>query len=969
MKMKTITIDKRKFFLKIILPSVLTIALFTGSTFSFFIPYFEVNLMNAKKQMIREIVFSAICIAGEMEEEAEAGLITKEEAKNKAARVIGSMRYGTDDKDYLWITDLHPVMIMHPYRTELNGQDLTDFEDAHGKKMFSEFVIQTRGSGEAYVDYMWQWMDDTSRIVPKISFVMEYEPWGWLVGTGVYLEDIRKEISGIKKILVWVSIGIFVLMTLLLTMIVRRNLRVELQRSLAEQKLKESRERYKALVEASTDSTLLFLDGKCMYANRKMKDFLEGFPLEQISSDLREIIHPDRFADIRMIREFQDAGKGQMQLETRLAFQEEPRHDVLITISQVALAEKQGYICIIKDLFRPDTAIAESALVQLAPAIGQSVSIGVFTATLRGKGRFTEVSPAMPALLGFDSADELKKCSILDLIANLTEQRELTNYLAKYKKLEGYRLRLRKPGGGIAPVLLYAAVTSDDLTGTDRLSGICIDDSPTYMEQLTSSRLDKTTARCLLFLKGQVYTEMKPPLCCNEEHPVREIAGMMRNSSVPVVIVQNRLGKVTGTITAAELVKTPETVTHEQEPDAADIMNTITGWCSETDTMEAALALMEREQLNILLVRNADMQTTGFITRENLTARLSSCLLRGEPEQASDFTVEQLSEWHRQLPAEVQFLLRTGAKPDAITGVVTRRSDRITEILAGRVIRELGPPPARFALIALGSEARKEQTLLTDQDNALIYDDAAAGNREARDYFLRFGSRMNELLNQAGYELCKGDIMAGNARWNQPLDTWKKYFAGWITEANPQNIVDISVFFDYRTVFGDDTLTRDMRNTVNILLDNHPSFFNFMAIANLAYKIPLTPFGRLQAETTADTSGTVNIKNASRVMVSIIRLYSMKYRLEETNTLYRISQLYNLNVFQHELYADLSYAFDYLLELQFRHQVSALENRLVHDHNINLAMLSSIEINTLKTIFSAIAGFRNRLKQDFGVVM
>lgn len=965
MNTKSTAIDKRKFFLKIILPSFLTIALFTGSTFSFFIPYFELNLMNAKKQMIREIVFSAICIAGEMAEEAEAGLMTDEEAKTRAATIIGSMRYGTDNKDYLWITDLHPVMIMHPYRTELNGQDLTDFDDAHGNKMFSEFVIQTRENGEAYVGYMWQWMDDESRIVPKISFVMEFGPWGWLVGTGVYLEDIRREISGIKKTLVLVSIGIFVLMTLLLTMIVRRNLRVEMQRSLAEQKLKESRERYKALVEASTDSTLLFLDGKCIYANKKMKDFLAGLPPENLSSDLREIIHPDRPEDIRLIREFQEADTGQLQLETQLTFPGKNRHEALITISQVALSDKNGFICIIKDLLRPETAVAETALVQLAPAISRSVTVGVFTATLRGKGRFTDLSSAMPVILGFPSADELKKLSILDLVDNQTERKELTNYLARHRQLEGYRLRLRKPEGGIACVLIYAATTPDEITGTERLSGICIDYSSLDLEHQAGRMAIGSMERCSALLSSPVKPAMNSPQFCKEELPAGEIAGMMQNSAATVIIVRNRQDKVTGTITAAEFVNTWDTI--HTEKNAGDIMKSNPSWCAETDTIGVVMAQMEREHQPVLLVRGPDMQTTGFITREILAVRLTACFSSGEPDPVTGDTLQQLTAWQMQLPGEVQYLLHSGVKPAAITSLVTRRSDRITEILAGMVIGEMGPPPSRFAFVALGSEARKEQTLLTDQDNALFYDDEVADSHEAREYFLQFGSRMNELLNQSGYELCKGNIMAGNSRWNQPLGTWKKYFAGWITEANPQNIVDISVFFDFRTVFGDDSLTRDMRNTVNALLDNHPSFFNFMAMANLAYKIPLTLFGRLLAETTSDTTGTVNIKNASRVMVSIIRLYSMKYRLEETNTLLRIQRLHNLNVFTHDLYADLIYAFEYLLTIQFRNQASAMGNRIVPGHNLSLSMLSSIEISTLKTIFSVIAGFQNRLKQDFGI--
>ena len=172
----------QKSFLKIILPAILSILLFILTIFLIIIPRYQKNIMIGKREMIKELTNSAWSILAKYENDQRDGLLTREEAQKTAGSRIEYLRYGEENKDYFWITDMTPVMIMHPFRNDLNGKDLTNFTDPHGKKLFVEFVETVKKSEHGYVDYMWQWKDDSLRIVPKLSYVKVFKPWGWVIG-------------------------------------------------------------------------------------------------------------------------------------------------------------------------------------------------------------------------------------------------------------------------------------------------------------------------------------------------------------------------------------------------------------------------------------------------------------------------------------------------------------------------------------------------------------------------------------------------------------------------------------------------------------------------------------------------------------------------------------------------------------------------------------------------------------------
>jgi len=201
--------------LRFIVPPVLTVILSVITVFNLAIPSLETNLLAAKRETIKELTNTAWKLLNDFDQRVTDGELSLDEAQSMAAEHVRTLRYGPEAKDYFWINDMRPVMVMHPYRTDLEGTDISDFSDPNGKRLFVEFVQVVEAYGAGYVDYQWQWKDDSSRIVPKLSYVKGYRPWGWIVGTGIYLEDVREEIALVTRRLLFAFIGILLMIAAL----------------------------------------------------------------------------------------------------------------------------------------------------------------------------------------------------------------------------------------------------------------------------------------------------------------------------------------------------------------------------------------------------------------------------------------------------------------------------------------------------------------------------------------------------------------------------------------------------------------------------------------------------------------------------------------------------------------------------------------------------------------------------------
>ncbi len=217
--MKSFNFDIRT---KIIGLFIIVMLLFIAFVFLWVLPTTKQAVMKQKQEQIQFLVQNAVSLLNEYYQEAQRGKLTREEAQQQVLQRIKDLRYGPEGKDYFWINDFGPKMVMHPFRPDLDGKDLSDFKDPEGTALFVEFVKTCRAQGHGFVEYMWQWKDDNSRIVPKISYVQAFAPWNWIIGTGVYLNDVTDELASIRNSFLMVFVPLILVILGLLIMPMRQ---------------------------------------------------------------------------------------------------------------------------------------------------------------------------------------------------------------------------------------------------------------------------------------------------------------------------------------------------------------------------------------------------------------------------------------------------------------------------------------------------------------------------------------------------------------------------------------------------------------------------------------------------------------------------------------------------------------------------------------------------------------------------
>ncbi len=321
-----------------------------------------------------------------------------------------------------------------------------------------------------------------------------------------------------------------------------------------------------------------------------------------------------------------------------------------------------------------------------------------------------------------------------------------------------------------------------------------------------------------------------------------------------------------------------------------------------------------------------------------------------------------------KISAIIRNIINEGAKAGNITRMIAILNDQIVVRMLSLLQEQMGPPPVKYCWLLLGSEGRREQTFKTDQDNALIYADPENDEqrKRAEDYFKLFAEQAIEHLVHCGYPLCLGDVMARNPKWCQPLSVWKSYFLRWINAPDPQELLNSTIFFDFRCGFGTEELADDLREYL-IKESKKQQILTFhLGRQCIANRAPLSFFNNFIVEKNGEHRDRLDIKTRGLTpFVDFARTLALKYGVRETNTLDRLSVLRTEEKIPQDLYRAMVDAYEFQMQIRVIHQLSQIEQGDTLDNFIDPEYLTDLEKQMLRDAFTVIERSQGFLENIF----
>jgi CBS domain-containing protein len=327
-------------------------------------------------------------------------------------------------------------------------------------------------------------------------------------------------------------------------------------------------------------------------------------------------------------------------------------------------------------------------------------------------------------------------------------------------------------------------------------------------------------------------------------------------------------------------------------------------------------------------------------------------------------TVEGLQRVSRDTPELLRNLIAMDARAEEIGRVSTLVTDAITRQLMRQAMDRLGEAPVPFAWLAFGSQARQEQTALSDQDNALLLSDAARPEHDA--YFAALAQHVCDGLNACAYAYCHGGIMATNPRWRQPLRAWQGYFLPWINEPSPEALMHSSIFFDMRMVYGEPALFSPLQRTVLEATQSNTIFLACLAQNALQITPPLGFFKQFVLERNGEHANKLDLKHRGVVpIIDIARIYALAAGLPEVNTVERLTKAGGTEMLSERDAHDLCDAFEYIAHLRLMHQGRQMVEGENPDNHLRPESVSDLARHQLRDAFDVVNNAQAALRMKF----
>jgi CBS domain-containing protein len=454
---------------------------------------------------------------------------------------------------------------------------------------------------------------------------------------------------------------------------------------------------------------------------------------------------------------------------------------------------------------------------------------------------------------------------------------------------------------------------------------------------------------------------LQKPLTIGPNQSLREALTLIHEKNVGSILVVEDKHTILGILTRYDVLARVTLSNLDLNMPISAVMTPDVKTLTVDDTAEIAGLLMSRLNIRHLPILDRG-ELVGIISERDLFSlqRLSLSNISSGIRRAD--ALAQLKQSADDIRAFALNLLGQGVQARQLTSLISHLNDvltaRLIEIYAAKHQLDM----TQFAWIALGSEGRSEQTIATDQDNALVFSDAAPASQ--REVYLRFAGEVNQALNECGYPLCKGNIMASNPKLCLSQQEWLTRFSRWIEQGNPQDLLNASIFFDFRALAGNADLLIPLKDYVRTKAAAVPRFIKLLAENSLNIRVPLNWLGAIEF-TEIDGKKTIDLKlQGTAIVVDVARIYSLAHGIEVMNTRERLAAVGRaLNIPDAESAAWIT-AFEFLQTQRLAVQIS--KARVTGNPNvIDINTLNSVDRSILKEALLKVRSLQQLLQLDY----
>lgn len=398
-----------------------------------------------------------------------------------------------------------------------------------------------------------------------------------------------------------------------------------------------------------------------------------------------------------------------------------------------------------------------------------------------------------------------------------------------------------------------------------------------------------------------------------------------------------------------------------------DVMNAPLAVIGENDFLYEALYQMSRQRIHRLGVVDGTGALAGIITDTDILKLQSHSPHQLVLDIEKAETVEDLKQLHQRIEALVLHLSGTGIRTRDMVRLIANLNDQVVLRLIALLRQDrFADLPRGFAFVVMGSEGRSEQTLSTDQDNALIYADDLSPIEISR--LESFATALIDALIAIGVPPCPGGIMAKNAAWQGSLSRWKEEINRWFNTPTPDHIMKGSMFVDLRTLYGDAELEHQLKTYVFKHVAANRGFLMRMAQNMMGFKPPFGWFGKIKTEPSGEHRGAIDIKKAGIFAITDgIKALSLEAGNLDGGTHERIAALVAAKVLSAEVAEDAEESFEFLVQLRLRGHVQAVQAGKAPTNFVALEHLNRMEAARLRSALEGVARFQQFIKHHFSL--